>query len=42
MGERRDPALREAAARLALVDPDPLVAKAFAEAARALGGTPDR
>lgn len=42
MGERQDRSLREDAARLAAADPDPLVAKAFAEAARALAGTPDR
>jgi hypothetical protein len=42
MAERRDPSLREEAARLAAVDPDPLVAKAFAEAARTLAGTPER
>ncbi len=42
MGERRDPALREVAARLAASDPDALVARAFAEAVRALGGTTDR
>lgn len=35
--ERGDPALRPDAARLAGSDPDPLVARAFAEAARALG-----
>jgi HEAT repeat protein len=34
---RRDPALRAEAERLAGADPDPLVARAFAEAARALG-----
>ncbi len=35
--ERGDPALRADAERLATGDPDPLVARAFAEAARALG-----
>lgn len=38
MAERRDPALRGDADRLAASDPDPLVARAFADAARALGG----
>ena len=38
MAERGDPALRADAERLAAGDPDPLVARAFAEAARALGG----
>jgi HEAT repeat protein len=37
MTERGDPALRPDAERLAAGDPDPLVARAFAEAARALG-----
>lgn len=35
--ERGDPALRAEAARFAASDPDPLVARAFADAARALG-----
>jgi HEAT repeat protein len=35
--ERADPALRADAERLAATDPDPLVARAFADAARALG-----
>ncbi len=35
--DRKDPALRADAERLAAMDPDPLVARAFAEAARALG-----
>jgi hypothetical protein len=34
---RGDPALRADATRLAGSDPDPLVARAFADAARALG-----
>ncbi|HET9552538.1 MAG TPA: HEAT repeat domain-containing protein, partial [Anaeromyxobacteraceae bacterium] len=38
MAERRDPALREEAARLARSDPDTLVARAFAEAATLLAG----
>jgi HEAT repeat protein len=38
MAARRDPALAEEAARLAADEPDPLVARAFADAARALGG----
>jgi HEAT repeat protein len=38
MAERRDPALALEASRLASSEPDPLVARAFAEAARALGG----
>jgi HEAT repeat protein len=38
MAERRDPALREDAARLARSDPDTLVARAFAEAATLLAG----
>jgi HEAT repeat protein len=37
MAERGDPALGAEAARAAAVDPDPLVARAFADAARALG-----
>jgi HEAT repeat protein len=37
MAERGDPALRAEAERLAASDPDPLVARAFADAARALG-----
>jgi HEAT repeat protein len=37
MAERGDPALAGDAARAAAADPDPLVARAFAEAARALG-----
>jgi len=36
MGERRDPALRADAALLAALDPDPLVARAFGAAVRAL------
>jgi hypothetical protein len=36
MAERRDPALQATAAGLAAQDPDPLVARAFAEAAQAL------
>jgi HEAT repeat protein len=39
MAQRGDPALRPDAERLAASDPDPLVARAFAEAARALGGS---
>jgi HEAT repeat protein len=35
--ERGDPALRPDAERLAATEPDPLVARAFAEAARVLG-----
>jgi HEAT repeat protein len=42
MAERRDPALRAEAERLAAAEPDPMVAKAFADAARALGGAPGR
>ncbi len=42
MAERHEPALAAEAARLAAAEPDPLVAKAFAEAARALAGAPDR
>lgn len=38
MSERGDPALRATAAGLAAQDPDPLVARAFAEAAQALSG----
>lgn len=38
MADRRDPALRGEAERLAARDPDPLVARSFAEAARALIG----
>ncbi len=38
MEERADPALLPDAERLAAADPDPLVARAFAAAARALGG----
>ncbi|HEY6005234.1 MAG TPA: HEAT repeat domain-containing protein, partial [Anaeromyxobacter sp.] len=38
MAERRDPSLAAEASRLATAEPDPLVARAFAEAARALGG----
>ncbi|HEY6101472.1 MAG TPA: HEAT repeat domain-containing protein, partial [Anaeromyxobacter sp.] len=38
MAERRDPALASEAARLAAAEPDPLVARAFAETARALAG----
>jgi HEAT repeat protein len=38
MIERRDPALRAEAARRAASDPDPFVARAFAEAAAALAG----
>jgi HEAT repeat protein len=38
MAERRDPALAGEASRLATSEADPLVARAFAEAARALGG----
>jgi len=38
MLERNDPDLRGDAERLAAVEPDPLVARAFADAARALGG----
>ena len=37
MAERGDPSLRADAERLAARDPDPLVARAFAETARALG-----
>ena len=37
MADRADPALRGDAERLAATDPDPLVARAFAETARALG-----
>jgi HEAT repeat protein len=37
MTERNDPALRAEAERLAAADPDPLVARSFAEAARSLG-----
>jgi HEAT repeat protein len=37
--QRGDPALRADAARLAGSDPDPLVARAFADAARSLGGS---
>jgi HEAT repeat protein len=37
MAERGDPALRPEAERRAATDPDPLVARAFADAARALG-----
>jgi hypothetical protein len=37
MGERRDPGLSADAARLAAEDPDPLVARAFAEALRSPG-----
>jgi hypothetical protein len=36
MGERGDPALAPVAVRLAAEDPDPLVARAFADAAKAL------
>ncbi|HTN52899.1 MAG TPA: HEAT repeat domain-containing protein, partial [Anaeromyxobacter sp.] len=36
MGERGDPALRAEAARLAAEDPDPLVARAFSDAEKAL------
>jgi HEAT repeat protein len=38
MAERRDPSLRAEAARRAASDPDPFVARAFADAAAALGG----
>lgn len=38
MGERADPGLRQTAAELAAREPDPLVARAFAEAVRALSG----
>jgi HEAT repeat protein len=38
MRDRRDPSLLPDAERLAAQDPDPLVARAFAEAARVLGG----
>jgi HEAT repeat protein len=38
MRDRADPDLRPDAERLAAEDPDPLVARAFAEAVRALGG----
>jgi HEAT repeat protein len=38
MAQRGDRALRADAERLSAADPDPLVARAFAEAARALGG----
>lgn len=38
LADRGDPALREVAERLAAEEPDPLVARAFADAARALGG----
>ena len=38
MAERGDAALAGEASRLAVGEPDPLVARAFAEAARALGG----
>ncbi|HUL59681.1 MAG TPA: HEAT repeat domain-containing protein [Anaeromyxobacteraceae bacterium] len=37
MADRGDPSLREAVARLAAAEPDPLVARAFDEAARVLG-----
>ncbi len=37
IAERGDPALRQEAERLAAEDPDPLVARAFADAARSLG-----
>jgi hypothetical protein len=37
MAARGDPALGPQAARLAAAEPDPLVARAFADAARALG-----
>ena len=40
MAERGDRGLRQEAVRLAGAEPDPLVAKAFTEAARALGWTP--
>jgi hypothetical protein len=36
MAERRDPALRADAVQLAALDPDPLVARAFSAAVRAL------
>jgi len=42
MAARHDPSLRDEAARLASTDPDPLVAKAFAEAAGSLDGSPGR
>ncbi|MFL5582243.1 MAG: HEAT repeat domain-containing protein, partial [Gemmatimonadaceae bacterium] len=38
LADRGDPALRELAVALAASDPDPLVARAFADAARALAG----
>jgi hypothetical protein len=40
MALRRDPTLREEAVRRAASDPDPMVARAFAEAAVALSGGP--
>lgn len=42
MATRREPGVLEEAARLAAAEPDQMVAKAFAEAVRALGGAPDR
>jgi HEAT repeat protein len=42
MAERGDLSLRAEAARRAAGDPDPMVARAFAEAARVLGATPGR
>jgi len=42
MAERRDPRLRAEAERLAAGEIDPMVAKAFADAARALDGGPGR
>jgi hypothetical protein len=42
MAERGDPSLRAEAAERAAADPDPLVARAFAEAVRALDATPGR
>jgi len=42
MGERREPGLRAEVERLAATEADPMVAKAFAEAARALDEAPGR